>query len=620
MIDTSIALPTQAAKVSLFRKLLTNPTGAVSMLVLAIVALAAVLAPVLATHDPGLASLQAVLAKSGPDHVLGADSAGRDVFSRLLFAGQFSLAGALLALVVAVAIGVTGGLVAGYYGGWFDSASSWLTGLLMAMPGIVILLAARAVVGPSMWLSMMIFGVLLSPAYFRLVYACVTAVRNELYVDAARVSGLSDFRIIGRHILTVVRAPVIIQSAMVLGIAIAIQAGLEFLGLGDLNIPTWGSMLNDGFINLYKAPTLVLWPSLVLGVVCIALTLLANAMRDELERSRGPVKRRRKGTAVVDSAEAAAKRGEPAVVHPETPAGAGTASAGEVLLEVTDLGVGYDQPDGSTTHVVNHVGLTVRRGEVHGLVGESGSGKTQTAFSILRLLPQGGRVTGGSIVFDGTDLARLSEKEMTKVRGQRIAYIPQEPMSNLDAAFTIGGQLMEPMRVCLGISKAEARKRALALLAKVGIPNPERTFNAYPHQISGGMAQRVLIAGAVSCEPDLLIADEPTTALDVTVQAEVLDLLRELQDELKMGVILVTHNFGVVADLCDRVTVMQTGRVVETGPVRTIFKDARHPYTRQLLEAILEDAAPRGPLGAAGPRTNGASTDGSLTSLTGVKP
>lgn len=621
MIDTSIALPTQAAKVSLFRKLLTNPTGAVSMLVLAVVALAAVLAPVLATHDPGLASLQAVLAKSGPDHVLGADSAGRDVFSRLLFAGQFSLAGALLALVVAVAIGVTGGLVAGYYGGWFDSVSSWLTGLLMAMPGIVILLAARAVVGPSMWLSMMIFGVLLSPAYFRLVYACVTAVRNELYVDAARVSGLSDFRIIGRHILTVVRAPVIIQSAMVLGIAIAIQAGLEFLGLGDLNIPTWGSMLNDGFINLYKAPTLVLWPSLVLGVVCIALTLLANAMRDELERSRGPVKRRRKGAAVVDAAEAAAKRGEPAVVHPETPAGARTASAGEVILEVTDLGVGYDQPDGSTTHVVNHVGLTVRRGEVHGLVGESGSGKTQTAFSILRLLPQGGRVTGGSIVFDGTDLARLSEKEMTKVRGQRIAYIPQEPMSNLDAAFTIGSQLMEPMRVCLGISKAEARKRALALLAKVGIPHPERTFNAYPHEISGGMAQRVLIAGAVSCEPDLLIADEPTTALDVTVQAEVLDLLRELQDELKMGVILVTHNFGVVADLCDRVTVMQTGRVVETGPVRTIFKDARHPYTRQLLEAILEDAAPRGPL-TKGPLTSNTrpSKDGSLTSLTGVKP
>ncbi|KIS27877.1 ABC transporter [Arthrobacter sp. SPG23] len=593
MIETPLAVPAGAAKVSLFRRLLTHPTGVVSMVLLVLVALASVLAPLLATHDPNTASVQHVLAKAGSGHILGADSAGRDVLSRLLFAGQFSLAGALLALAVALVLGVTAGLAAGYYGGWFDSASSWLTGLLMALPGMVVLLAARAVVGPSMWLSMMIFGVLLSPAFFRLVYASVTAVRNELYVDAARVSGLSDVRIIGRHILTVVRAPVIIQSAMVLGIAIAIQAGLEFLGLGDRNIPTWGSMLNDGFINIFKSPTLVLWPALVIGLVCIALTLLANAMRDELERSRGPVKKSRKAAAAgaaADAEGAAEKRGVAAVVHADEP----NEDAGEILLEVTDLGVGYDQPDGSTTHVVNHVNLTVRRGEVHGLVGESGSGKTQTAFSILRLLPQGGRITGGSIFFEGKDLAQLSEKEMTKVRGKRIAYIPQEPMSNLDSAFTIGSQLMEPMRVCLGISKAEARKRALALLARVGIPNPERTFDAYPHQISGGMAQRVLIAGAVSCEPDLLIADEPTTALDVTVQAEVLNLLRELQDELNMGVILVTHNFGVVADLCDRVTVMQTGRVVETGPVRSIFNHAQHPYTRQLLGAILEDTAPRG--------------------------
>jgi peptide/nickel transport system permease protein len=596
MIEAPPTLPTTAAKVSLFRRLLTHPTGAASLLVLFLVALSSVFAPLLATHDPNAANLKSVLVKAGSEHLLGADSAGRDVLSRLLFAGQFSLAGALVALAVALILGVTAGLIAGYYGGWFDAVSSWLTGLMMALPGMVVLLAARAVVGPSMWLSMMIFGVLLSPAFFRLVYASVTAVRNELYVDAARVSGLSDVRIIGRHILTVVRAPVIIQSAMVLGIAIAIQAGLEFLGLGDRSIPTWGSMLNDGFINIFKAPTLVLWPALVIGLVCVALTLLANAMRDELERSRGPVKKGRKAAAAAAAEGAAEKRGHAAVVHADEL----SSNSGELLLEVTDLGVGYDQTDGSTTHVVNHVNLTVRRGEVHGLVGESGSGKTQTAFSILRLLPQDGRITGGSIFFEGKDLAHLSEKEMTKIRGQRIAYIPQEPMSNLDAAFTIGSQLMEPMRVCLGISRAEARKRALALLARVGIPNPERTFNAYPHQISGGMAQRVLIAGAVSCEPDLLIADEPTTALDVTVQAEVLNLLRELQDELNMGVILVTHNFGVVADLCDRVTVMQTGRVVETGPVRAIFNDPQHPYTRQLLNAILEDTAPRSPLVTAG--------------------
>jgi ABC-type dipeptide/oligopeptide/nickel transport system ATPase component len=185
---------------------------------------------------------------------------------------------------------------------------------------------------------------------------------------------------------------------------------------------------------------------------------------------------------------------------------------------------------------------------------------------------------------------------MTKIRGRRIAYIPQEPMSNLDPSYTIGSQLVEPMTVTLGISKAEAKKRALALLARVGIPNPERTFAAYPHEVSGGMAQRVLIAGAVSCEADLIIADEPTTALDVTVQAEILDLLRDLQNDLHVAVMIVTHNFGVVADLCDRVSVMQNGRIVETGPARAIFAQPQHPYTQSLFDAILEDGAARGPL------------------------
>jgi ABC-type dipeptide/oligopeptide/nickel transport system ATPase component len=186
-----------------------------------------------------------------------------------------------------------------------------------------------------------------------------------------------------------------------------------------------------------------------------------------------------------------------------------------------------------------------------------------------------------------------------------MAYIPQEPMSNLDPTFTVGSQLVEPMTVALKISKKEATRRALDLLARVGIPDPRRTFAAYPHQVSGGMAQRVLIAGAVSGEPDLLIADEPTTALDVTVQAEVLDLLRSLQDEFHMAVILVTHNFGVVADVCDRVSVMRNGRIVESGPVRSIFYAPRHEYTKSLLADILEEEHARGPLvvtGASGPQ------------------
>ncbi len=442
---------------------------------------------------------------------------------------------------------------------------------------------------------MAVFGVLLAPAFYRVVHAAVAGVRNELYVDAARVAGLSDVRIISRHILTVVRAPTIILTASLAGIAIAIQAGLDFLGLGDLSKPTWGAMLQDAFANIYTAPLLVLWPSLAIGGTCIALTLLGNALRDELERSGG-VKRRRRGVAGIVAIE---KR--PVILHEEGSA----AEPREELLRVTDLAVGYDQADGSVTTVVEDVDLVIRRGEVHGLIGESGSGKTQTAFAVMRLLPAGGRIVNGAIHFEGRDLASLSNREMRTLRGARIAYVPQEPMSNLDPTFTIGSQLTEPMTAALGVGKKEARTRALELLARVGIPDPQRTFDSYPLQVSGGMAQRVLIAGAVSCDPDLLIADEPTTALDVTVQAEVLDLLRELKSEFDMAVLIVTHNFGVVADLCDRVSVMQSGRIVETGSVRAFFAGPQHPYTKSLFDAILEDAEPRGPLVTTGPPAEG---------------
>ncbi|WAH97335.1 dipeptide/oligopeptide/nickel ABC transporter permease/ATP-binding protein [Arthrobacter sp. MMS18-M83] len=581
----AIALPEAAAQTSLLRRVLRNPLALGSIFFLAVVIVSAVAAPLLAPHNPNTADISAVLSSPDGGHLLGTDGAGRDVLSRLLFGAQFSLAGALVALVTSMLIGVTGGLLAGYYGKWIDTVSTWVISMLMALPAIIVLLAARAVVGPSLWASMLIFGVMLSPAFFRLVYASVSAVRNELYVDAARVSGLSDRRIIGIHILTVVRAPIVVQSAIVGGVALAVQSGLEFLGLGDINVPTWGQMLSDGFTNLYTAPLLIIWPALAIGLTLISLTLLANSLRDELERSNAPRKRRRK-----QHAEPPAVAGEEVMRHDDG------GPAGEAVLRIENLSVGYETGDGGTKRVVHDVSLTVARGEVHGLVGESGSGKTQTAWSALRLLPEGGRITGGSIFFHGDDLAALNEKDMEKIRGSRIAYIPQEPMSNLDPSFTIGSQLVEPMRICLRISKKEATDRALALLARVGIPNPERTFAAYPHQVSGGMAQRVLIAGAISCNPDLLIADEPTTALDVTVQAEVLDLLRDLQSEFRMAVILVTHNFGVVADLCDRVSVMRLGRIVETGPTRSIFTDPRHPYTRELLGAILGETSPRGPL------------------------
>jgi ABC-type dipeptide/oligopeptide/nickel transport system ATPase component/ABC-type dipeptide/oligopeptide/nickel transport system permease subunit len=585
-----VETPDEAARPGVLKRLVRNPLGLVSLLILVIIIVAAIAGPWIVPFSPTHAALRDAFEAPGVAHLLGTDSAGRDILSRLLVGARSTLLAAALAAVVAVIIGVPSGLLAGYYSGWFDSVASWFTNVLMSLPAIIILLAAIASFGTSVWISMAVFGVLMSPGFFRLTRTSVQAVRNELYVDAARVAGLGVGSIIGKHILFVVRAPIIIQTSIVCGIAISIQAGLGFLGLGDPLSPGWGDMLNEGFLNIYTHPILAVWPGVSISLAVGSFIVLGNALRDALEDAPKGAKIRK----------VAAPR-----VRPDHGVASVVTTATDHLLEVSGLGVGYPYADGRIKAVVSDVSFHLDRGEVLGIVGESGSGKTQTAFSILGLLPDEAVITGGSIVFDRVSLVsgaggRLSQARLGDLRGKRIAYIPQEPMSNLDPNFTIGHQLVRPMVKVLGIPKAEARKRAIELLTIVGINNPERTFDAYPHEVSGGMAQRVLIAGAVSCNPDLLIADEPTTALDVTVQAEVLDLLRDLQDRFTMGVVLVTHNFGVVADLCDRVVVMQNGRLVESGDVRSILRDPKEPYTQALLSAMLEGKTPMTMLTPAG--------------------
>ncbi|MCI2237756.1 dipeptide/oligopeptide/nickel ABC transporter permease/ATP-binding protein [Paenibacillus sp. TRM 82003] len=582
--------PGTPVRAGLLRRVLKNPTAVACLVVIGLLVLVAVLAPWLTSQDPARSSVADALAAPGGDHPLGTDGVGRDVLARLLHGTRTSLVGAAIATGVALLVGVPAGLVAGYFRGWFDALSSWVANLLMAVPAIIVLLVVLSVVGQSTYLAMAVFGFLLSPGVYRLIRASVTAVREELYVDAARVSGLSDARIIRRHILPVVAAPSIIQAAQMLGVGIIIQSGLEFLGLGSASQPSWGSMLSDAFQNIYLSALLLLWPGAALALAVIAFALLGNALRDAVENAEKP--RRSKATA----AAAAATDARDSAADPRPPSVPLGQLAGDEVLVVRDLRVRYPRQDGSNSTVVDGVDLAVRRGEVLGLVGESGSGKSQTAFSVLGLLPPEASVEAATMTFGGQDLTAMSAGQRNELRGRRIGYIPQEPMSNLDPSFTIGYQLVEPVRRHLGLSKAAAKEKALALLARVGIPDPQRVFDAYPHEVSGGMAQRVLIAGAVSCEPDLLIADEPTTALDVTVQAEVLDLIRSLQEERDMAVLLVTHDFGVVADLCDQVAVMQTGRIVEAAPVHVLFAEPSHEYTRMLLDSTLEDAAPRPPL------------------------
>ena len=564
-----------------FGRLLRMPLGVVSLVILLGVVALGILEPVLSAHDPNTSSLKDINAPVfSPGYFLGADQYGRDIWARVLASINVSVITAVIGAGVAVLIGTVFGLISGYVGKRTDAVTSWTFSLVMTFPALILVMVLYPITGGSYQVMMAIFGVFISAGIFRLTRNLVVGVRNELYVDAARVSGLSNRRILSRHVLYAVRGPIIISAAFLATTAIGIQAGLAFLGLGSTQIPSFGSMTGDAFANIYLHPIQLVWPSLFLALMTGGLVLLGNAYRDALAAPVAVVKR--------------TKRVNEHAAGPETVSAAARSAdqaAHGNLLAIRNLRVQYPQPDGTLKSVVKRMSLDVNLGEIVGVVGESGSGKTQTAFSVLGLLPKQARLSADVLTVAGKSMLDKDGTALQSMRGSVVAYIPQEPMSNLDPSFTVGSQLVEGLRA--GMSKAEARSTVLDLLARVGIPDPLRTFKSYPHQISGGMAQRVLIAGAVASRPKLLIADEPTTALDVTVQAEVLDLLRDLQGELGMGVLLVTHNFGVVADLCDRVIVMRNGELVETGDVRAIFNAPTENYTKELISAILDEEAVR---------------------------
>ena len=255
------------------------------------------------------------------------------------------------------------------------------------------------------------------------------------------------------------------------------------------------------------------------------------------------------------------------------------------LLSVSHLETQFFTDDG-VVKAVDDVSFEIAPREILGVVGESGSGKSVTSLSVLRLVSAPGKITGGQINWKGQDLLKFSERQMRAIRGDEIAMIFQEPMTSLDPLYTVGNHIEEALRLHQGLKGHAARARAIAALEEVGIRDASSRIDAYPHQLSGGMRQRVMIAVALSCGPDLLIADEPTTALDVTVQARILDLMRGLRDEKQMAILLITHNMGIVAEMCDRVAVMHGGKIVEMASLQEIFADPRHPYTQQLLRSI----------------------------------
>jgi ABC-type dipeptide/oligopeptide/nickel transport system ATPase component/ABC-type dipeptide/oligopeptide/nickel transport system permease subunit len=569
----AVAVPPTSRR-PLMLQLLRNPQALVCLVFLGLVLLTAALAPWLAPAGPNVTDLSVTNAPPlTPGHPLGGDSAGRDILDRLIWGSRQTVIACLIVLAVSVIVGVSCGLLAGFYRGRFEVGAGFASDVVMSLPGIVLLIALYALTGPNVAAAMAVFGLLIAPSYYRLVRSVVLGVRNELYVDAARVVGLTDRRIIGRHVLWAVRAPVIIQSSFVLAAGIGIEAGVSFLGLGDPAGASWGIVLQNSFNGIYNNAWGVVWPALVISLTILAMILLGNALSDVLQASARSKtlspRRRREALAAARSDDAA---------HESIAIG----SSDDVVLSVRGLRIGYPVADGTVREVVHGVDLDVRRGEIHGLVGESGSGKSQIAFSVLGILPREALILGGSVLLDGEDLL-ADQKQLRAARGRRIAYVPQEPMSNLDPSFTIGKQLTYGLRAVTSLTESQARERLVGLLQRVGITEPDRVMGLYPHQISGGMAQRVLICGAIASDPDLIVADEPTTALDVTVQAEVLELLRELSGERGLAMILVTHNLGVVADLCDTVSVMKEGNIVERADVEAIFDAPREPYTQELL-------------------------------------
>ncbi|ANY08937.1 dipeptide/oligopeptide/nickel ABC transporter permease/ATP-binding protein [Pseudonocardia sp. HH130630-07] len=530
------------------------------------------------------------LAGPSAEHPLGTDQLGRDVLDRLLFGGWETLLSAALAVVIAVALGTALGLLAGYVGGIVDTVVNWLQDILITLPTILVLLAVATVLGNDIWAAMTVLGVLMSATFIRLVRSLTRSVREELYVDAARVSGLSNVRILGRHILPNAVGPVFIQGSAALGTAVVVQAGLGFLGLGaPPPYPSWGGMISEAASSISLQPWLLVPSGLMIVLTVLALNLLGDYLRDEMyasRRGRGDAAQRTR--AHRRAAEELARR---EVVPDPTD---DTRHGG--VLRVRDLRVSFPR-DGGFVDVVSGLDLDIAPGEAVGLVGESGCGKTMTGLSLLGRVPSPG-VISGHIEIDGRRVA-THDGSFAARRGRDVALISQEPMVALDPVFTVGSLLEEVLRGH-GHDRAGARARSAELLELVGIPRVGAVLRSYPHQLSGGMAQRVSIAVALAGEPRLLVADEPTTALDVTVQAEILELLRRLQTELGMALLFITHDLGVIADICTRTVVMYAGEIVEQGPVEDLFDAPRHPYTGALLAATPQVDDEHDPVGIPG--------------------
>lgn len=563
----------------------------ISLVLLILVALSAILAPVIAPHDP----LEIGMAYQPPsaEHVFGTDNTGRDILSRMLYGGQYSLVIGFGATLFALVLGSIIGAVAAVARKAVSEVIMRVLDVIMSIPGIALAAILVLILGNSVPAIIFSIGFMYTPQIARIVRANVVSEYGEDYVRAVIVSGARAPWILMRHVLRNCIAPIMVFTVTLVADAIIFEASLTFIGAGIAEpTPTWGNILSsarDGVLlgRWWQA----LFPGIAIMVTCLALNILSEGLTDAMAAApSAPVSnenaesRREADLLVADPVRAykeqadslarrlgALREVELARTDRRVPD-----YSVEPILQVKNLSIGF--PRHGDVHVVDNVSFDVRPGQCMALVGESGCGKSITTKTIMNLLPDSARIQG-QILYKGKDLLKLSKEEHRKLLGHELAMVYQDSLSSLNPSMLISAQMKQ-------LTSRGGTRSAEELLELVGL-DPKRTLESYPHELSGGQCQRVIIAMALTRNPSLVICDEPTTALDVTVQKQVIKLLNDLQKQLGFAMIFVSHDLALVAEVASEITVMYAGQVIESAPTKELLTNPIHEYTQGLLGAVL---------------------------------
>jgi peptide/nickel transport system permease protein len=529
----------------------------------------ALLVPFFGLPSPTAMDIAHRLSPPSAAHWLGEDEFGRDVLTRLLWGARVSLTVSFSATAIACVMGTMLGMAGGFLGRVAEVLALRSMDVVLCFPPLLLALLVVTLLGPGSSTLIPVLALLYLPGFVRVAYAGVLSVRSQQFVEAMRVLGAGPLRIMLRSILPNIGGPILVQISLAAASAVLLESGLSFLGLGVVPpAPSWGLMIAAARSTMAQTPLLLLWPCLALSGTVLAMNALCDALRDAVDPHAVP--RRRHVSNLLD-------RLAPGLL----PASGPVVEISGLTIEI-ETAVGPIRP-------VRCVSLRVERGETLAVVGESGSGKSLTGLALMGLLPSSARVTAGAAWVDGQEVLRADEAALRRLRGDRMAMVFQDPQSSLNPVYRVGDQIAEAIRAHRPQSRRAARSRAVELLQRVGIPDPARRADAFPHELSGGMRQRAMIAIAIANRPDVLIADEPTTALDVTIQAQVIDLLSGLRRERAMGLMFITHNLPLVAEIADTVAVMYAGEIVECGQVAEVFDRPLHPYTAALLRSAPGD-------------------------------